>query len=85
MVTTIVGSVWLGAKLDFTIMVGSTIVVLAVFNYFDEGGHFVSSQELKAQERERETKAKAGGGQEEAGEWEEKEHLMTTVSVKVQQ
>ena len=49
-VTTLIGSIWLDAKLTFVILVGSSIVVLAVFNYFDEGGAFVSSQERKAQE-----------------------------------
>ena len=47
--TTIIGSVWLGSKVDFVIAVGSAMVVLAVFNYFDEGGKFVSSAELAAQ------------------------------------
>lgn len=91
-VTTIIGSIWLDAQLTFVILVGSSIVVLAVFNYFDEGGVFVSSQERKALEMDRKMKEEMPdrpdgerNAEEGAGDTGKGHFMAGTVTVKVQQ
>mmetsp|Transcript_8888 Transcript_8888/g.17244 ORF Transcript_8888/g.17244 Transcript_8888/m.17244 type:complete len:356 (-) Transcript_8888:123-1190(-) len=62
--TTVLGSLWLGAKVDFVIAVGSGIVVVSILNYFDEGGVLVPTVQQPSKEVPlKETDIEGGGSQ----------------------